>query len=60
MKTRDLQVALNTARKLFNQLTGTCESPNCEIDACPFREHICLDVDTVITNIEVYLEEKEK
>jgi hypothetical protein len=60
MKTRDLQTALSTAKRLFNQLCETCASPDChEIDACPFRDHICLDVDTVITNIETYLEEEK-
>jgi hypothetical protein len=56
MKKRNLQTALRMARELYNRLSETCEFPDChEFDACPFRDHICLDVDTIIANLEMYL-----
>jgi hypothetical protein len=59
MKTRDLQTALNMARRLFNKLDETCERPGCFDTGCPFTEHICMDVDTVVTQLEAYLEKEE-
>jgi hypothetical protein len=59
MKKRELQSALNMSRKLFNKFSRICEHPGCEVSGCPFQEHICMDVDTVIINLEARLEEEE-
>jgi hypothetical protein len=60
MNKRKLQSALNMAYKLFNKFSEVCEHPGCEGGGCYFHEHICMDVDTVITNLEALLRELEE
>ena len=60
MKKRDLQVAPNIAKRLFNKLINSSICNKCDDDpcCCVFGEQICLDVDTVISNLEEKLKEK--
>jgi hypothetical protein len=59
MKRQNMERVLKTAKTLYSELTAACEHRDCyNDDRCYFSEHICLDVDTIISNIEAYLEEK--
>jgi hypothetical protein len=52
MKMRDLLIARNMAKRLHNKLIKTC--PDCKGPAdCVFQETICLDVGTVIANLDL-------
>jgi hypothetical protein len=61
VKKRDLLTALEMAKRLYNKLREFSECADCFGDdgRCPFREHICLDIDTVISNLQLVLDEKE-
>jgi hypothetical protein len=61
MKKRDLLIALRMANRLYDKLREFNECTDCFVadGKCPFREHICLDIDTVINNFELALKEKE-
>jgi hypothetical protein len=61
MKKRDILTALKMAKRVYNKLQKFSECTNCFGDdgRCPFQEHICLDIDTVISNLTLVLDEKE-
>jgi hypothetical protein len=61
MRKRDLLTAIEMAKGLYGKLKEFSECTDCfgDDDRCPFREHICLDIYTVISNFELVLAEKE-
>jgi hypothetical protein len=64
MKKRDLLIALRMARRVCDKMQTFSECTDCFNDdndgRCPFREHICMDIDTVMSNLQLLLEEKER
>jgi hypothetical protein len=57
----DLTTALSLAKKLYRKLADFRECSVCGGTGgeCPFSDQICLDVDTIINNLESVIEEKE-
>jgi len=56
MKKRDLQIIYNMTIRLKEKLiTAICSNIDCETN-CPFNEQICLDADTISSNIESIME----